>query len=77
MKAFEWNKEQINGKWYSVCVNKEHVPMIKHNSDGTYTVCDVKGCPRVERKFNDARKFAIEIHKRLSKFNKSWDKENN
>lgn len=24
---FKWHKEQINGKWYSVC-NHEHVPMI-------------------------------------------------
>lgn len=31
---FKWNKEQMNGKWFSVC-DHEHVPMIEHiGSDG-------------------------------------------
>ena len=71
-KAYEWTKEQINGKWYTVCSNKEHVPMIKHNSDGTYTVAGVNGKPRTEKEFKNAMKFAIETHKRMAKFNKNF-----
>ena len=33
---FKWHKEQINGKWYSVCDHK-HVPMIEQDGD-TVTV---------------------------------------
>ena len=32
---FKWHKEQINGKWYSVC-DHEHVPMIEHTKDDKY-----------------------------------------
>ena len=30
---FKWHKEQIDGKWYSVCDHK-HVPLIEHTKDG-------------------------------------------
>lgn len=40
-KAYQWTKESINGKWYSVCISHKHVPMIKHNPDKTYTVIDL------------------------------------
>ena len=42
-KAYKWEKQQIDGKWYSVCTSHEHVPMIKHNPDGTYSVKDSNG----------------------------------
>ena len=38
MKTYKWQKEQINNKWYSVCTSHKHVPIIKWNSDGTYSV---------------------------------------
>lgn len=74
-KAIKWHKEQINGKWYSVA-DKEHVPMIEHCKDGQYKVTGSDGKPRLEKEFNDAKKFAIQTFKKMSKFNKNWDKEN-
>ena len=35
--SFKWHKEQLNGKWFSVC-DHEHVPMIEHTKDGKYKV---------------------------------------
>lgn len=71
-KAYKWGKEQINGKWYSVCISHEHVPMIKHNVDGTYTVKDCNGKPRIEKEWKNAQKFAIETFKKFEKFNKRF-----
>ena len=70
MKAYDWKKD---GK-YLVCANKDksHVPSIRFNADGTYTVVGVDGKPRTERKVRDAIKFAIETHKRMAKFNKNF-----
>ena len=39
---FKWHKEQINGKWYSVCDHK-HVPMIEHTKDGKYKLRNANG----------------------------------
>lgn len=72
-KAYKWEKEQIGGKWYSVCVSHEHVPMIKHNVDGTYTVKDCNGKPRIEKEWKNAQKFAIETFKKFAKFNKTFE----
>lgn len=72
MKNYAFTKEQINGKWYTVCTTHEHFPMIKHNSDGTYSVKGVDGKPRTEKEFKKAMKFATETFKRMSKFNKSF-----
>lgn len=73
MKAYKWNKEQIDGKWYTVCTSHKHVPLIKHNVDGTYTVKGSDGKPRIEKEFKDAKKFALETYKKMSKFNKDWE----
>lgn len=48
-KAYKWEKQFIDGKWYSVCVSHEHVPLIKCNTDGTFTVKDCNGKPRIEK----------------------------
>lgn len=29
--SFKWHKEQMNGKWFSVC-DHEHVPMIDNQN---------------------------------------------
>lgn len=71
-KAYQWTKENINGKWYSVCSSHEHVPMIKHNPDKTYTVVDSNGKPRIEKEFKNAVKFALEVYKKYKKFNKTF-----
>lgn len=75
-KAYKWSKEQINGKWYSVCTNYEHMPMIEHCKDGRYKVTGSDGKSRIEKEFGDAMKFAIQTFKKMSKFNKEFDKEN-
>ena len=72
-KAYQWEKQQINNKWYSVSISHEHVPLIKHNSDGTFTVKDSNGKPRVEKEWKDAQKFAIEVYKKFCKCNKSFE----
>lgn len=68
----KWHKEQINGKWYSVA-DKEHIPMIEHTKEGYYSVKDSNGKKRIEKNFNDAKKFALEVYKKFEKFNKSWN----
>ena len=72
MKAYQFTKEQINNKWYTVCTNHEHFPMIRHNSDGTYTVTGSNGKPRTEKEFKDAMKFATETYKKMQNFNKKF-----
>ena len=72
-KSYKFEKQQISNKWYTVCISHEHVPMIRHNSDGTYTVKGVDGKPRTEKEFKKAMKFAIETFKRMSKFNQEWE----
>ena len=69
MKTYRWQKEFINGKWYTVCTSHKHVPMIKWNSDSTYSVKGSDGKPRIEKEFKDAINFAIETYKKMSKFN--------
>lgn len=67
----KWHKEFIDGKWYSVA-DKEHIPLIKHNVDKTYTVKDSNGKPRIEKEFKNAVKFALEVAKKFEKFNRSF-----
>lgn len=75
-KAYKFEKQQINGKWYSVCISHEHMPMIEHCKDGRYKVTGSDGKSRLEDEFNDAKKFAIQTFKKMAKFNRNWDKEN-
>ena len=75
-KAYQFEKQQINGKWYTVCTTHEHMPMIEHCKDGRYKVTGSNGKTRLEKEFGDAIKFAIETYRRMTKFNKNWDKEN-
>ena len=75
MKTYKWQKEFINGKWYTVCTSHKHVPLVKWNSDGTYTVKGSDGKPRIEKEFKDAINFAIETYRKMSKFNKEWEEE--
>ena len=77
MKSYKWQKEFINGKWHTVCTSHKHVPQIKWNSDGTYSVKGSDGKPRIEKEFKDAINFAIETYKKMSKFNKEWEQEEN
>ena len=69
---FKWHKEQINGKWYSVC-DHEHVPMIEHTKDDKYKVRNCNGKAILHESFADAEKLAIETYKKFEKFNKSFD----
>lgn len=75
-KAYKWAKEQINGKWYSVCTSHKHMPMIEHCKDGRYKVTGSDGKSRLEKEFGDAMKFAIQTYKKMAKFNKNFDAEN-
>lgn len=52
---FKWYKEQINGKWYSVC-DHEHVPMIEHTKDDKYKVRNCNGKAILHESFADAEK---------------------
>ena len=76
MKNYQWGKQQINNKWYTVCISHEHMPMIENTKDGRYKVTGSDGKIRIEKEFLDAKKFAIQTFKRMAKFNKNWDKEN-
>lgn len=71
-KVYQWKKEFVNGKWYFVCSSHEHVPMIKVNTDGTYTVLDSNQRPRVEKELKNAKKFALEVYKKFAKLNKTF-----
>lgn len=68
---FEWKKEQINGRWVSVCQNAEHVPMVVHLKSGEYKV-EAGKRSRIEKDFGDAIKYALEIYKKDTKFNKKF-----
>ena len=62
MKTYKWQKEFINGKWYTVCTSHKHVPLVKWNSDGTYSVKGSDGKPRIEKEWKNARKrFALSV----------------
>ena len=74
-KVYKFNKEQINGKWYTVCISHEHFPMIEHLKSGEYKVQGSDGKPRIEKEFNSAVKFAKETFKKMSKFNKKFKEE--
>ena len=50
---FKWHKEQINGKWYSVCDHK-HVPMIEHTKDGKYKLRNANGKSVLHEEYSDA-----------------------
>ena len=75
MKSYKWAKERIDNKWYSVCTSHKHVPLVKWNSDGTYSVKGSNGKTRIEKEFNSATTFAIETYKKMCKFNKEWEEE--
>ena len=49
---FKWHKEQINGKWYSVCDHK-HVPMIEHTKDGKYKLRNANGKAVLHEEYKD------------------------
>ena len=74
--SIKWKKECINGKWYSVAINMEHVPMIEHCKDGTYKVRNCNGKAIMHKDFSDAAKLAIETYHKFEKFNKKFDEEN-
>ena len=69
---FKWNKELIDGKWYSVC-DHEHVPMIEHTRDDKYKVRNCNGKAILHQDFASAEKLAIETYKKFEKFNKSFE----
>lgn len=71
-KAYKWEKEQIQGKWYIVCTSHEHVPMIEKTKDGKYAVRCLNGKLSKSDSFKDAEKLAIDIYKKFSKFNKNF-----
>ena len=72
MKNYQWKKQQINNRWYTVCTNHEHFPMIEHLKNGQYAVTGSNGKKRIEKEFKDAMKFATETFKKMSKFNKKF-----
>lgn len=74
-KAYKFEKQQINNKWFLVCVSHEHFPMIEYLKDGTYKTQGSDGKPRIEKEFNDAMKFAKQTFKKMTKFNKKFDME--
>ena len=55
---FKWHKEQINGKWYSVCDHK-HVPMIEHTKDGKYKLRNANGKSVLLMKYSDFRNVGV------------------
>lgn len=74
-KTFQFESEQINGKWCIVCTSHKHFPIIEKLKTGEYKVKGPDGKPRIEKEYKDAMKFAKETFKRLCKFNKEWEKE--
>lgn len=73
-KAYKFEKQQINGKWYTVCTSHEHMPMIEHCKDGRYKVTGCDGKTRLEKEFVDAKKFAIQTFKKMKAWNHKFDK---
>ena len=69
---FKWHKEQINGKWYSVCDHK-HVPMIEHTKDGKYKLRNANGKAVLHEEYKDAVKLALEVYEKFKKFNKEFE----
>ena len=77
MKEFiKWEKQQINGKWFMVSSNVAHVPMIEMTKNGEYKVTGSDGKSRLEKELNLAKRFAIEQYRKMSKFNRKFDKQN-
>ena len=70
---FKWHKEQLNGKWYSVCDHK-HVSLIEHTKDGKYKLRNANGKTVIHEDFSDAIKLALEVFEKFKKFNKSFTK---
>ena len=68
---FKWHKEQINGKWYSVCDHK-HVPMIEHTKDGKYKLRNANGKAVLHEEYTDAVKLALEVYEKFKKLNKDF-----
>ena len=73
---FKWHKEQINGKWYSVC-DHEHVPMIEHTKDGKYKLRNANGKAVLHEDFSNAVKLALEVYEKFKKFNKTFEGQKN
>ena len=69
---FKWHKEQINGKWYSVCDHK-HVPMIEHTKDGKYKIRNANGKAVLHEDYSDAVKLALEVYEKFKKFNRDFE----
>ena len=72
---FKWHKEQLNGKWFSVC-DHEHVPMIEQTKDGKYKVRNANGKAVLHENYCDAVKLAIEVWEKFKKLNREWDNKN-
>jgi hypothetical protein len=72
MKVYKWQKEQLQNKWYSVCVSHEHMPLIEHTKDGKFAVKCLNGKLSKCDSFKDAEKLAIDIYKKFTKFNKKF-----
>ena len=72
MKIFEFEKCQIDDKWFLVCTSHKHFPMIEYLKTGNYKVSDCNGVPRIEETFDDAMKFAKQTYKKMKKLNKDF-----
>lgn len=68
---FKWHKEQIDGKWFSVCDHK-HVPMIEHTKDGKYKLRNANGKAVLHENYTDAVKLALEVWEKFKKLNKDF-----
>jgi len=73
---YEFVNENINNKWFVVCKNYEHFPMVEKLKSGEYKVVGIDGKSRIEKEYKDAIKFAKETFKKMSKFNRKWNREN-
>ena len=72
-KAYKFEKQQIQGKWYTVCVSHEHFPMIEKTKDGKYAVKCLNGKLSKSESFKDAEKLAIDIYKKFRKLNRKFE----
>lgn len=72
-KAYKWEKQQIDGKWYIVCTSHKHVPMIEKTKDGKYAVKCLNGKLSKSDNFKDAEKLAIDIYKKFNKLNRKFE----
>lgn len=73
---FKWHKEQLNGKWYSVC-DHEHVPMIEHTKDGKYKLRNANGKAVLHEDYADAVKLALEVYEKFKKMNRTFNEKEN